>query len=143
MIFDKIRQWSENKIQPAGLTMQTITKVSDYFKENFGCPLPEGYVDFLNIMNGFSFDGYNIFCCYNDDIATNFPRYSSLDLVTFNTKFYNNTDVTDYIIIGKSSLDYIGYIKSTNKYVIMTNGTMQHLAEFDTFEDMLIKFFNL
>ncbi len=50
MIVDKIRQWSKNKIQPTGLTMQTIIKVSNYFKENFGCTLPEGYINFLKIM---------------------------------------------------------------------------------------------
>ena len=64
-------------------------------------------------------------------------------MVTFNTNFYANTDISDYIILGRSSIDYIGYIKAKNKYVIMTNGTMQHLKEFDTFNEMIMDFFEL
>lgn len=136
-------QYSENKPQPKGLTSETIKKVSDYFKENFNSYLPQGYLEFLNVMNGFSYDGHSIFCCYNDEIESNYPRYTSLDLVTFNTKFYTNTDISDYIILGKSSIDYIGYIKAKNKYVMMTNGTMQHLKEFDTFNEMIMNFLKL
>lgn len=51
--------------------------------------------------------------------------------------------VSDYIILGISSLDYVGYIKAKNKYVIMTNGTMQHLKEFDTFNEMIMNFLEL
>lgn len=143
VVLEKIMKWSKDTPHPKGLSVETTKKVTDYFKKNFGCYLPQGYVEFLNVMNGFSNDGYSIFCCYNDDIENNFPRYKSLDLVTFNTKFYENTDITDYIMLGKSSIDYVGYIKATGKYVIMTNGIIRHLKEFDTFEEMLIDFFYL
>ena len=143
IIFEKIMKWSENRPQPKGLTNETIKKVSDYFKENFNSWLPQGYIEFLNVMNGFSYDGHSIFCCYNDDIEKKYPRYAVYDLVTFNTNFYENTDISDYIILGISSLDYVGYIKTKNKYVIMTNGTMQHLKEFDTFNEMIMNFLEL
>ena len=143
IIFEKIMKWSENRPQPKGLTNETIKKVSDYFKQNYDSWLPQGYIEFLNVMNGFSYDGHSIFCCYNDDIEKNYPRYAVYDLVTFNTNFYENTDISDYIILGKSSLDYVGYMKAKNKYVIMTNGTMQHLKEFDTFNEMIMNFLEL
>ena len=101
-------KYSENKPQPKGLTSETTKKLSHYFKENFNSYLSEGYLEFLNIMNGFSYDGHSIFCCYNDEIESNYPRYSSLDLATFDTQFYANTDTLDYIILEKSSIDYIG-----------------------------------
>lgn len=143
IIFEKIMKWSENRPQPKGLTNETIKRVSDYFKENFNSSLPQGYMKFLNVMNGFSYDGHSIFCCYNDEIEKNYPRYASLDLVTFNTNFYANTDISNYIILGRSSIDYIGYIKAKNKYVIMTNGTMHHLKEFETFNEMIMDFLEL
>lgn len=143
IIFEKIMKWSENRPQPKGLTNETIKKLSDYFKENFNSCLPQDYIEFLNVMNGFSYDGHSIFCCYNDEIEKNYPRYASLDLVTFNTNFYANTDISDYIILGRSSIDYIGYIKAKNKYVIMTNATMQHLKEFETFNEMIMDFLEL
>jgi len=142
-ILNKIKNWTNDKPQPAGISTKTALKVSDYCKENFGCCLPDGYIEFLNTMNGFDYDDRKIFCCYNAEIEDNFPRYASLDLVTFNKNFYENTDITEYIILGKSSIDYIGYIKATDKYVIMTNGTLDHLEEFDTFSELLIKFFEL
>lgn len=143
IIFEKVMKWSENIPQPKGLTNETIKKISDYFKENFNSCLPQGYMEFLNVMNGFSYDGRSIFCCYNDEIEKNYPRYASLDLVTFNANFYANTDISDYIILGRSSIDYIGYIKAKNKYVIMTNGTMHHLKEFETFNEMIMDFLEL
>ncbi len=143
IIFEKIMKLSENSPQPKGLTSKTTQQVSDYFKEHFNSCLPQGYIEFLNVMNGFSYDGHSIFCCYNDEIEKNYPRYSSLDLVTFNTNFYANTDISDYILLGKSSIDYIGYIKAKNKYVIMTNGTMQHLKEFEAFNEMIMDFLKL
>ncbi len=100
IIFEKIMKWSENRLQPKGLSIETIEKVSDYFKENFSSYLPQDYIEFLHTINGFSYDGYSIFCCYNDEIEKNYPRYASLDLVTFNAKFYKNTNITDYIILG-------------------------------------------
>ena len=142
-VLEKIKKWSEDKTQPKGLSDATINDVSNYCKEHFGAELPQGYKDFLQTMNGFIFDDYSIFCCYNADIKENFPAYASMDLVTFNTRFYDFTDITDYIMLGKSSLDYIGYIKDKNKYVIMTNGVMRHIGEFDSFEDMIIEFLNL
>lgn len=141
--FDKIMKYCENRTQPPGLSEGAIQRVSSYCKENFDCFLPQGYMEFLHHMNGFSYDGHSIFCCYNDDIEKNFPRYAVYDLITFNTKFHEETDIGDYLLLGKSSIDYIGYMKNTKKYVIMTNGTLNHLKEFDCFKDMIVCFLDL
>lgn len=140
IMVDEILNKSENKLYPLGLTIETIKKVSNYFEQNFQCPLPTGYINFLHQMNGFSDDGHSIFCCYNEDIQNNFPKYSNLDLVTFNKNFHENTDISDYIMLGKSSINYIGYIKNKKRFVIMTNGTMQHLGEFDSFKELVTAF---
>ena len=61
-------KWSENRPQPKGLTNETIREISNYFLENFNSYLPQGYIEFLTVMNGFSYDGHSVFCCYNDEI---------------------------------------------------------------------------
>lgn len=144
-IITKIIEWSGNRPQPKGLSDETINKVSEYCAENFGSHLPQDYRDFLKVMNGFSYDDRNIFCCYNDDIKNNFPRYSSLDLVTFNTSFVEETDIDEYIFLGRSSLDLIAYSKKNKNYVIVDQGDVVHEihGEYDTFEELILNFFQI
>lgn len=139
---EKLLDISDGKKQPKGLTKETVNKVSDYCYYNFNCYLPEEYKTFLTIINGYSFDDYKIFCCYNLDIEQNFPRYSSLDLITFNTKFYENTDIVDYLILGRTSINYLGYCKSSDKYVMISNDTIQHIEEYDSFGDLIFGMLN-
>jgi|GEM_PF-1418404 len=141
----KILEWSGNKSQPKGLSGETINKVSEYCVQHFGTNLPLSYRDFLKLMNGFSYDDRSIFCCYNDDIKNNFPGYASLDLVTFNTKFTEYTDIDEYIFLGRSSLDFIAYSKKNNNYVIVDQGDVVHgkHGEYDTFEELILNFFQI
>lgn len=143
MIFSKVLNQRQKGEYPQGLSNETINKVSAYCTEQFGCPLPEGYSNFLKEANGFSYDGRSIFCCYNDEIKISFPRYAGLDLVTFNTKFYENTDISSYLVLGKSSIDYVCYEKATNKYLILTNGILQPIEEFDIFALLLESFYKI
>ena len=143
MIFSKVLNQRQKGEYPHGLSDETINRVSIYCTDYFGCSLPEGYSKFLKEANGFSYDGRSIFCCYNDEIQSSFPRYTGLDFVTFNTKFYKNTDIYSYLVLGKSSIDYICYEKATEKYLILTNGTMQIINEFNAFELLLESFFGI
>lgn len=143
MLFSKVLNQRQKGEYPQGLSDKTINKVSAYCTDHFGCPLPEGYSKFLKEANGFSYDGRSIFCCYNNEIQIAFPRYAGLDLVTFNTKFYENTDISSYLMLGKSSIDYVCYEKASGMYLILTNGTMQLINKFDTFELLLDTFYGL
>lgn len=142
-MFAKVLNQMKQGEYPKGLSQETIDMVSAYCEEHFGCPLPSGYAMFLKQANGFSYDGHSIFCCYNNEIQTVFPKYTGFDFVTFNTKFYVNTDISSYLVLGKSSIDYVCFEKATGKYVIMTNGTMQHITESDDLDVLLESFFGL
>lgn len=142
-MFSKVLNQKCQGEYPHGLSDKTIHDVSAYCMEHFGCPLPAGYVQFLKEANGFSYDGRSIFCCYNDEIETAFPRYAGLDFVTFNTRFHENTDISSYLMLGKSSIDYVCYEKSTGKYLILTNGTMQLINESEAFELLLESFYGI
>jgi len=142
-MFSKVLNQRKKGEYPSGLLQDTIDKVSAFSEAHFGCPLPTGYAMFLKEANGFSYDGHSVFCCYNNEIKTVFPRYKGLDFVTFNAKFYLNTDIYSYLMLGKSSIDYLCYEKASQKYVIMTNGTMQHITEADDFNVLLKSFYGL
>ena len=142
-MFSKVLNQRRQGEYPHGLSDETINKVSDYCTKHFACSLPEGYAKFLKEANGFSYDGRSVFCCYNDEIQKVFPRYVGLDFVTFNTKFFENTDIYSYLMLGKSSIDYVCYEKSSGKYLILTNGTMQLVTESVDFNSLLESFFGI
>ncbi|MDR0957415.1 MAG: YrhA family protein [Candidatus Nomurabacteria bacterium] len=143
IMIEKLMKWSDNRPQPKGLSEEDVIAISEYFKSNFNYSLPEGYTEFLEKMNGFSFDGYTIFCCLNDDVKENFPRRETSDLLYNNTNFRENTGITNYILLGKSNISYIAYDLSTDKYVLMTDGDMRCLKEFDDFGSMIEGFMGL
>ena len=53
------------------------------------------------------------------------------------------TDITDYILLGKSSIDCIVYNISGKKYQILSNGTMESFGTFDSFIELLYAFFEV
>ena len=66
-----------------------------------------------------------------------------MDILHFNSSFRDMTDITDYIMLGKSSLDYIVYNISEKKFQILSNGTMECFGTFDTFLELLYAFFEV
>lgn len=142
-MFSKVLAQRKLGEYPKGLSNQAIERVSDYSEKHFGCSLPESYAKFLKEANGFSYDGHSIYCCYNDDIREFFPMYMVLDFVTINTDFYENTDISDYLMLGQSSLDYVCYEKASGKYLILTNGTMKTVAESEDFNSLLELFYGI
>lgn len=54
--------------------------------------------------------------------------------------YYALTDITDYIILGKSDLDYVAYDKEKNIYLILTNGTMDEMDKSEDFEELLRRY---
>lgn len=139
-MYEKITKLNHH---PSGLTNQTINDVSNYCMEHFKCQLPEGYVEFLKESNGFIYNGYAILSCYNDDIIDNFPVYEDFDVITDNFNFIENTGITDYFFIGRSSIDYLVYKKSTQEYVLLSNGVLDEFYKNRDFKETLFEFFNV
>lgn len=104
--------------------------------------MPADYRDFLSEINGFSYNGLTIFSKFNDTIKQLSPRAKAetRDIICWNEKYYDMTDITDYIILGKSDIDYIAYDKEKNIYVILTNGTMDEKDKSENFEELLKRY---
>jgi len=137
----KLIQWALDDPQPRGLSDIEIETLSRIIREKFDIQIPDGYADFLKMMNGFSFNGFNVYCYINDDIKKNIDEMLAFDIIDANERFCDCADNDDYLLIGDSSTDYIAYIKKTKKYLIMSNG-LDHEAEFDTFNEMFFYFIN-
>ena len=124
----------------------TAEKISDAEKEFyslFEVRLPEDYTGLLNFTNGLSYDRRSICGVYDEEFLAGHPRKRSMDIIRSNTSFRDMTDITDYIILGKSSIDHIVYSIGEKKYQILSSGTMECFGSFDTFIELLHSFYEV
>ena len=120
-----------------------IENIKKEFHTQFNVELPMGYIELLDYANGLSYDGHNIAGIYDDDFLVQYPRKKSMDIIRFNSSFRDMTDITDYILLGKSSIDLIVYDIGDGKFKILSNGTMECFGTFDTFLELLYAFFKV
>lgn len=122
---------------------EKISKTAKEFYSLFEAELTEDYINLLHQTNGLSCDGHSICGVYDEDFLADHPRKGSMDILRFNSSFRDMTDITDYILLGKSSLDYVVYDIAEKKYQILSNGTMECFGSFDSFPDLLYAFFEI
>jgi len=125
------------------LPQAKIDNIIKEFYSEFEVEIPEEYIELLHFTNGLSYDGHSICGVYGADFLIDHPRKKSMDILRFNSSFRDMTDITDYILLGKSSIDYIVYDISEKKYQILSNGTMECFGTFDSFIDLLYAFFEV
>ena len=122
---------------------EKIDNVKEEFYSLFDIELPLGYIELLDYSNGLSYDGHNIAGIYDADFLIDHPRKKSMDIIRFNSSFRDMTDITEYILLGKSSIDLIVYDIEDKKYKILSNGTMECFGAYDTFLELLYAFFDV
>lgn len=115
------------------LSQDVINKISKDCFLKFGVYIPKEYHLFLQELNGFYYNGYAIFGCYDSEMIEKDKGLAGLDLVSFNERFRDFSEIEDLLIIGKSSIDYIAYELATNQYVIVTNGTLDEIYRSSSF----------
>ena len=113
------------------------------FYSLFGAGLPDDYIELLNFTNGLSYDGRSICGVYDEEFLAVYPRKRSMDIIRFNSSFRDMTDITDYILLGKSSIDLIVYNIGEGKYQILSSGVMECFGSFDTLPELLHAFFEV
>ena len=124
------------------LPQEKIDKIKKEFYSAFDVEIPEDYIELLHFTNGLSYDGHSICGVYDEDFLVEHPRKKSMDILRFNSSFRDMTDISDYILLGKSSLDLIVYDIGEKKYKILSNGVMECFGTFDTFLELLYAFFD-
>lgn len=119
------------------LPQEKIDNLIEEFDSEFDVEIPEDYIGLLHQTNGLSYDGYNICGVYDEDFLIDHPRKKSMDIVRFNSSFRDMTDITNYILLGKSSIDLIVFNIVEKKYQILSNGVMECFGTFDSFLELL------
>lgn len=125
------------------LSEEKIKNASSEFYSLFNVKLPQDYIDMLRYTNGVSFNGNSIVGVYDADFLADHPRKKSMDIFRFNTSYRDLTDITDYILLGKSSIDLVVYNINDSKFQILSNGVMECFGTFDTFLELLYSFFDV
>ena len=125
------------------LPPEKIGNLEKEFYSVFNVGLPNDYIELLCHSNGLSYDGKSIVGVYDSDFLAKYPKKKSMDIVRFNLSFRDMTDITDYIMLGKSSIDHIVYNIGEKKYQILSNGVMECFGTFDSFLELLYAFFDV
>ena len=122
---------------------EKINNIEKEFYSLFNAELPKDYIGLLHYTNGLSYDGHSICGVYDSDFLIDHPRKKSMDILRFNSNFRDLTDITDYILLGKSSIDYIVYNIQEMRFQIISNGVMECFGTFDSFLELLYAFFEV
>ncbi len=138
-MFELLTEYKRAELAPP-LPFTTVSEISERSQFMFGCELPNEYRMFLYEFNGFYCNGYSIFGCYDDEAIEKDHNLQGMDYLRFNDSFRDYSDVEDYLILGKSSLDYIAYEIETEQFVVVTNGTLDDLYRSDSFIEALKHF---
>ncbi len=64
-------------------------------------------------------------------------EYGFLNGISDKTLYIGLTDIEDYIILGKDSISYFVYDIASEKYRILTNGTLDVMNEFNSLAQMI------
>lgn len=99
--------------------------------------IPESYIDFLNKMNGFEFDG----CILYGIKFKPHNKENIFDLFTYNEIWYETFDRKTYTFLGETNLCWYVYNKSNNKYHRLNIPSGDILSQYDTLDEMLDDFF--
>ena len=122
---------------------EKISKIKKEFYSLFNVEIPKDYIELLHQTNGLSYDGHGICGVYDTDFLIDHPRKKSMDILRFNSSFRDMTDITEYILLGKSSIDLIVFNIREKKYQILSNGTLECFGMFDSFLELLYAFFEV
>lgn len=98
--------------------------------------IPEPYIDLLNQMNGFEFDG-----CILYGIKVKNNNGNVFDLFQYNEIWYKTFDKKTYTFLGESNICWYAYNKVNQKYHSLDMPSGDILNEYDTLDDMLEMFF--
>lgn len=142
-MFESIIPHIRNKELPSGINSSETAHLVSWVKMFFLSGIPKDYIDFLMIHNGFIYNGHCLFCILNDEIEQKFIKLIHCDFFYNNKKFAQGAERRDYLILGKSDVEYLTYSILNKQYEILTNDILDKVDSFTTFELALLRFLSL
>jgi hypothetical protein len=140
--YDFLNEFSDKTLY-TGLMASEINLYAGEFIEAFNVSLPEDVRTFLRVTNGLYINGKVLFSMINDNVKELSPRATNRtrDIIGFNRYYRDITDIEDYIILGKDSISYFVYDIASEKYQVLTNGTLEVMSEYNSLGQMIREVF--
>lgn len=113
-------------------------KIIDYITKFESLKIPKSYIEFLNKMNGFEFDGCVLYGIGNNEFEQN---ENVFDLFERNEIWHDTFDKEIYTFLGETNLCWYVYNKKTQKYNVLDLPSATLINECTTLDDMLDIFF--
>lgn len=98
-------------------------------------PVPQGYIDFLRMVNGFAWNGIEFFS--TDQVTDPETNYMLNDIVSANEDFAGYAeDLAGNVLLGRADDDLYVYNTQNQKYEVLDFTGHDVMEEFDTFDDL-------
>lgn len=106
--------------------------------------MPDGFVDFLHLCNGFAWNGVEFFSTYEievepdeDEADDDDDPYVLPDIVTANEDFVDDYDeLPGKLLIGRSDEEFYLYDFESGLYQVLDRTGLDELESFETFEEL-------
>lgn len=130
------RRERRNKKINNGCSNEELDIFKKEVKRKFNHDLPEGYIEFLHMINGLDDNGLVIYCI--DDFIIQEKNNQKVDgYIETNEIWYENEDQKKYMFFGDGNISWYCYDTEINKYVELDKPSGELVEEFDTFEEMI------
>ncbi len=120
-------------VRPA--TDEDIAFCNEDLKDMEFPSLPEGYVDFLKMLNGFAWNGIEFYS--TDQVTDEETGYILSDIVSANVNFgQQNDDLAHCLQLGRSDEDVYVYNTANEHYEVLDRTGRDVMEEYDNFETL-------
>jgi len=99
-------------------------------------PLPQGYIDFLKMHNGFAWNGIEFYGTYRVSILEDPDGFKLIDIISMNDEFNDDYELDEKVLLGRADEDYFTYDIDTQKYEALERESREAWEQFDTFEEL-------
>jgi len=127
-----------NRDFDAPATEKEIQLFTDEVKKKFGFDLPEEYIDFLKVMNGYEFNGFVIYGV-DERLLEKKPDEHINGFIELSEILYEVEDPKQYIFIGEDNISLYVYDLVRKKYIIIDNPGGGEMEYFDRFDEIITK----
>lgn len=130
------RRERRNKKINNGCSNEELAAFKKEVKRKFNQDIPNGYIEFLHMINGLDDNGLVIYCI--DDFIIQEKNNQKVDgYIETNEIWYENDDQKKYMFFGDGNISWYCYDIERNKYVELDKPSGELVEEFDTFEEMI------
>jgi hypothetical protein len=98
-------------------TPQQLQMVVTRARQELHCALPQEYLDFLEVTNGFDWNGVVIYACERTPIAAHPDRFID-GIIESNQGFRDDSRFSDLLVLGTNGMDLYTQRLSTKAYEI-------------------------